>query len=93
MVRTAFVYTDDYVQYQYSDTHPLKPHRLRLTRDLIQSYGLLQLSHSRVIETESNITITGDLRTAGCGTKTVTVLTAGNGGDAEGTRGGVGTSG
>ena len=51
MMQTAFVYTDDYVRYQYSDTHPLKPHRLRLTRDLMQSYGLLQLSHSRVIET------------------------------------------
>jgi acetoin utilization protein AcuC len=51
MTRTAFVYTDAYVQYEYSDTHPLKPYRLQLTRDLIRSYGLLGLPNSRVVET------------------------------------------
>ncbi len=50
-MKTAFVYTDDYVQYRYSETHLLKPYRLQLTRDLMQSYGLLQLPGSRVIET------------------------------------------
>jgi acetoin utilization protein AcuC len=51
MVTTAFVYTDAYTRYTYSDTHPLQPYRLRLTRDLIESYGLLHLSESHVIET------------------------------------------
>jgi acetoin utilization protein AcuC len=50
-MNTAFVYTDAYTRYTYGDTHPLKPWRLRLTRELIDSYGLLHLSHSRVIET------------------------------------------
>ena len=33
---SALIYTDAYVQYQYSDTHPLKPYRLRLTHELMQ---------------------------------------------------------
>jgi len=49
-VKSAFVYTDVYVKYQYSETHPLKPYRLQLTRDLMQSYGLLGLPQSRVVE-------------------------------------------
>ena len=51
MPKTAFVYTDDYANFRYSDSHPLKPYRLRLTRDLIHSYGLLDLPQSRVVET------------------------------------------
>ena len=50
-MKTAFVYTDAYTRYTYSNTHPLQPSRLRLTRELIESYGLLHLSHSQVIET------------------------------------------
>ena len=50
-VKNAFVYTDRYVKYQYSETHPLKPYRLQLTHDLLQSYGLLGLPQSRVVET------------------------------------------
>ena len=45
-MRSALIYTDAYVQYEYSDTHPLKPYRLQLTRDLIRSYGLLGLPNS-----------------------------------------------
>src|SRR5262245_6161489 len=48
---SALIYTDAYVNYQYSDSHPLKPYRLRLTHALMQSYGLLQLPQSRVLET------------------------------------------
>jgi acetoin utilization protein AcuC len=50
-MRSALIYTDAYVQYQYSDSHPLKPYRLRLTHELMQHYGLLQLPHSSVRET------------------------------------------
>jgi acetoin utilization protein AcuC len=48
---SALIYTDAYVNYQYSDAHPLKPYRLRLTYELMQHYGLLQLPHSGVRET------------------------------------------
>ena len=48
---SALIYTDAYVNYQYSDSHPLKPYRLRLTHELMQHYGLLQLSDSGVRET------------------------------------------
>src|SRR5262245_2777473 len=48
---SALIYTDAYVNYQYSDSHPLKPYRLRLAHALMQSYGLLQLPQSRVVET------------------------------------------
>ena len=48
---SALIYTDAYVHYQYSDSHPLKPYRLRLTHALMQHYGLLQLPHSGVRET------------------------------------------
>jgi acetoin utilization protein AcuC len=51
MVNTAFVYTNAYVQYEYGDRHPLKPYRLQLAHDLMQSYGLLDLPCSRVVET------------------------------------------
>lgn len=51
MVTTAFVYTDAYTCYTYSDTHPLQPYRLRLTHDLIDSYGLFRLADTHVIET------------------------------------------
>ena len=39
------------LQYQYSDIHPLKPYRLRLTHELMQRYGLLHLPQSSVRET------------------------------------------
>jgi acetoin utilization protein AcuC len=50
-MHSALIYTDAYVQYQYSDSHPLKPYRLRLTHALMQYYGLLQLPQSCVRET------------------------------------------
>jgi len=50
-MHSALIYTDAYVHYQYSDSHPLKPYRLRLTHALMQHYGLLQLPHSGVRET------------------------------------------
>jgi acetoin utilization protein AcuC len=51
MTQTAFIYTDAYGQYAYSHTHPLKPYRLKLTYELLRSYGLLALPTSRVVET------------------------------------------
>ena len=42
-MHSALIYTDAYVNYQHSGSHPLKPYRLRLTHELMQHYGLLQL--------------------------------------------------
>ena len=48
---TALIYTEAYGQYEYSDTHPLKPYRLQLTHALMHRYELLDLPCSRVIAT------------------------------------------
>jgi acetoin utilization protein AcuC len=51
MMKTAFVYTDAYFDYDYGPTHPLKIVRLKLTFDLIQAYGLLALPATQTIIT------------------------------------------
>ncbi len=40
-MRTAFIYTDAYLDYDYGPTHPLKIVRLKLAYELIRDYGLL----------------------------------------------------
>jgi len=42
-MRTAFIYTDAYSDYDYGPAHPLKIVRLKLTYELMQAYGLLAL--------------------------------------------------
>ena len=39
MTRAAFVYSDDYVRYHLSDTHPLQQKRLLMTHRLLEAYG------------------------------------------------------
>ncbi len=39
MPRAAFVYTDDYVRYHLSDSHPLQQKRLLMTHRLLDAYG------------------------------------------------------
>lgn len=43
MKKTAFVYTDEYSQYDYGPTHPLRTSRLKVAYDLIDACGLLSL--------------------------------------------------
>jgi len=50
-MRTAFIYTDAYLDYDYGPTHPLKIIRLKLTYELIRAYGLLDLPSVNVIPT------------------------------------------
>ena len=50
-MKTAFVYTDAYMDYDYGPTHPLKVVRLKLTYELIKAYGLLSLPSVQFIET------------------------------------------
>ncbi len=50
-MRSAFIYTDAYFDYDYGPTHPLKIIRLKLTYELIRAYGLLSLPSVRFIIT------------------------------------------
>ena len=50
-MKTAFVYTDAYLNYDYGPAHPLKIIRLRLTYELIRAYGLLDLPSVQFIPT------------------------------------------
>ncbi len=50
MLKTAFIYTDNFSKFDYGDSHPLKIFRLKLTYELIKSFGLLTLPNTRFIE-------------------------------------------
>jgi len=50
--KTAFIYSDEYDKYDYGPEHPLKVYRLRLARELIEAYGLLDLEETSVWETK-----------------------------------------
>jgi len=50
-MKTAFIYTDAYLDYDYGPTHPLQVIRLKLTHDLIKAYGLLDLPSVQYIST------------------------------------------
>ena len=49
-MKTAFVYTGKYFEYDYGASHPLKIERLRLTYDLCAAYDLFGLSNANLIE-------------------------------------------
>ena len=51
-MKTAFLYSDDLVQFDYGPDHPLKTFRLKLTYELIKAYGLLSLPDTRSVEAE-----------------------------------------
>jgi acetoin utilization protein AcuC len=48
-MRTAFFYCEDLVKFDYGPDHPLRIERLKLTRDLIDSFGLLAAERTRVV--------------------------------------------
>src|SRR4030042_6677362 len=50
-MKTAFIYTDAYLDYDYGPTHPLRIIRLKLTYELIKAYGLLDLPSIQLIPT------------------------------------------
>ena len=52
-MKTAFVYTEQYFDYDYGPIHPLKIERLRLTYDLCTSYGLFDLNDAQLVETRA----------------------------------------
>jgi len=51
-MKSAFIYTDAYLDYDYGPTHPLRIIRLKLTYDLINAYGLLDLPTVQLIPTQ-----------------------------------------
>jgi len=50
-MKTAFIYTNAYLDYDYGPTHPLRIIRLKLTYDLIKAYGLVDLPSVQFIPT------------------------------------------
>ncbi len=50
-MKTAFIYTDAYLNYDYGPTHPLRIKRLKLTYDLVNGYGLLDLPSAQLMPT------------------------------------------
>jgi acetoin utilization protein AcuC len=48
-MKTVFVYTGEFAKFDYGASHPLKPFRLKLTRDLIEACGLLGPDDPRLI--------------------------------------------
>jgi acetoin utilization protein AcuC len=56
MTRPIFFYTDDFMQYDMGPQHPLKPQRLRMTYDLLDSYGVfaaaLEVAEPNLADTE-----------------------------------------
>ncbi len=50
-MKTGFIYTDAYFDYDYGPAHPLKIVRLKLTFELIKAYGLLDLPSVQTIIT------------------------------------------
>lgn len=50
MTKTAFIYSDEFLKFDYGPTHPFKIFRLKLTYELIKAYGLLSLPHAQYIQ-------------------------------------------
>src|SRR4030067_1353373 len=50
-MKSAFIYTDTYLNYDYGPIHPLRISRLQLTYDLIQAYHLLDLPSVQFLPT------------------------------------------
>jgi len=48
-MKTAFLYSDDFTGFDYGSDHPLKIVRLKLTRDLIDSLGLLSSEQTKIV--------------------------------------------
>lgn len=49
-MKTAFLYSEKFGSYHYGADHPMKPVRLRLTYDLIEELGCLDLPSSTVVD-------------------------------------------
>jgi acetoin utilization protein AcuC len=57
-MKAAFVYSDEFIKYYFGPSHPLNPIRLKMTKELLESYnlfdkGFLSLVHPKPAEEES----------------------------------------
>jgi acetoin utilization protein AcuC len=50
MPKTAFLYTEEFLRFDYGPTHPLRISRLNLAYELIKAYGLLSLPDTWEVE-------------------------------------------
>jgi acetoin utilization protein AcuC len=50
MPKTAFVYTEEFLRFDYGPAHPLRISRLNLAYQLIKAYGLLSMPYTRTVE-------------------------------------------
>ena len=46
----AFVYDDALSRHQLSDTHPMKPERLRYTYEILDAYGAFDAPNAMIVE-------------------------------------------
>jgi acetoin utilization protein AcuC len=49
-MKTAFIYSEEFENFTYSPTHPLKPIRFKLMYELANAYGLFDIPHARLIQ-------------------------------------------
>lgn len=49
-MKTAFIYTHRYFDYNYGESHPLKNERLHMTYELCRAYGLFDLPNVTLVE-------------------------------------------
>lgn len=50
MKKTAFIFSDEFLKFDYGPTHPFKIFRLKLTYELINTFKLLSLPNTKYIE-------------------------------------------
>jgi acetoin utilization protein AcuC len=50
MARSGFVYSDDYLLYRFSQSHPLRQVRLQMNKRLLEAYGLFENGQSDLVE-------------------------------------------
>ncbi|MBI2844490.1 MAG: acetoin utilization protein AcuC [Armatimonadetes bacterium] len=48
----AFIYSDIFTNYDFGPAHPLRPERLKMTYELLQAYGALDSTGSRLVPAE-----------------------------------------
>ena len=49
-MKTAFIHSEKYKEFDYGEAHPMKVFRLGLTHYLVEEYGLLNLPETNVVE-------------------------------------------
>jgi histone deacetylase 1/2 len=50
MSRVAYYYNQEIGNFYYGPIHPMKPHRVRITHELVKNYGMLEKMHAMLPE-------------------------------------------